>query len=539
MSIPIMQPQMRGKMLASTSYQAASRTSVEIGSYRPPLRDADGAILPERRLIDTRMRDMDRNSGWVHGGVTKKLDKVVGAAIKPKLMPDWTALGITYKQATELRRQMEGAFKIWARDPRKNCDAARKLTFGQIVRVLYAHWIIDGRCVALPLWLPRYGATFRTAIQVVDPMRLTNPNSKPDSRYLKSGIELDQYGGHVAFNFQKRHPGTMLMGQGAQDLLTWERVPAYTRWGRPRVIYGYEQRLAEQTQGVSQLVSVLKKSRMLENYDDLELHAAATSALLAFAVKSNLPSEQLFGQMFGAPDDDSSGMAALEEFVEFTQAFRENNPYSIEGVKVQHLAPGEEIQQIESKHPNGNFTNAQAAWLRYLVNGLPGLSFEELANEFSKTSYVGIRAAFNTAWKSVEAEREMFSEMVLTPIVDLVIEEAIDLGLVQIPEGAPPYELARALYLNVWWVGPGRGQVDPLKEANARKVELTTGQITLEDHLAEDGVSAEEHLAQLAEEERIRRELELPSIFENSAADTMPADEPEDTGTQQSQGGEF
>lgn len=505
-------PSKRASFLASTGFEAASRTSVELGAYRPAQRSPDAALLERRELTDDRSRDMERNSGMVFSAADRKMDSVVGADARPQIKPNWRVLGITQEQAREFSKQAEAEWSAYANDPDHMLDAGRRMTFGMMARVLYWHQLIDGRSCNIPLWLPRYGASYATAFMPIDPRRLCNPDRQPDSRFFRGGQELDRYGAPVAYHVREQNPGDIL--SGGEHFYRWVRIPAFTRWGRRRFIHGFVPRQAEQTQGRSPLLSVMKKAKMFEKRDDLELQAAANAATFAMFIKSQVPSEALFRMMSEAPTGtEAMPEEMLANFMEFAADYYSRNSYLVNGTKVPHLLPNEEIGSIEHDRANADFVMSQQQWMRYFGWAL-GMPYEQISGDFSKSAYVGMQAAFGEAWKTVQAERIMFGVTTLTPMLDLFIEEAIATGRIQIPEGAPTYAEARGAWIgNTVWIGPGKISVDPLKAANAQRIRMESGASTLEMELAEDGIDPEDHLAQLGREEDERKRLGIPSIF--------------------------
>lgn len=517
----------RGRMLASSSYAAASRGGSTFGGYFPAARSVDSAIIGDRDLIDRRMRDMTRNSGWVAGGVRKKIDKFIGARIRPQFKPNWRMLGIDIETAKDVGRQMEAAFWMAAHSPGKSVDAARRLNFGAIARVLFWHWISDGRALVVPLWLPRYGSAFSTSFMTVDPFRLSNPDGKQDSIRLRGGVEMGAYGEAQAYHIRESHPHEIL-ADAAMKRHRWERIPAYTRWGRPKVIYGFDQRQAEQSQGISDLVMGLKKIKMLEHLDDYELGSAALSAFYGMQVKSDLSSAEVFKGLGQAPTgDEDAALEQLAEFTAFNAELWKNNGRAMGEQPIIHMGIGESLETIDFNRANSNFIAAEQQWLRYFANSLPGVTAEELTNNWTQTSYVGIRAGLAAASYSVDAELAVFSDSMLTPMADLIVEEAIDKGLVKLPEGAPSYEAARAAWCNIEWVGPSPMVVDPQKEANAARIRMETGLDTTEDWLADIGRDPEDHFAQLGREEKMRKANGLPPGLKQQADLSLVEDDPE------------
>ena len=67
------------------------------------------------------------------------------------------------------------------------------------------------------------------------------------------------------------------------------------------------------------------------------------------------------------------------------------------------------------------------------------------------------------------------------------LEEAIETGAIELPKNAPQFYAAREAYTEALWLGLGRVQPDPLKAAQATKLEIELGLTTLTDALAERG----------------------------------------------------
>jgi lambda family phage portal protein len=508
-------PKMRAGWMASTGFEAASRTSVELGTYHPAQRSPDAALLESREKVDDRLRDQERNNGLVYTAVDRSLDTVVGADMRPQVKPNWRVLGIDQKVARDLSQQIEAHWSVYANDPDKMLDAGRRMTFGQMGRVLYWHWLVDGRNANIPMWLPRAGADYGTTFMLIDPRRLSNPDGKPDSKTLRGGIEIDRYGAPVAYHVKERNPGEIF---AESNDWRWTRIPAFSRFGRRRFIHGFAQRQAEQTQGRSPLLAVMKKGKMFEKRDDLELQAAAHLASMGTYIKSEVPSDVLFRMLGEAPTGSEALPAEMvANFMEFARDYYAKTAYTINGISVPHLLPNEEIGTVESDRAGADFVASQQQWMRYFGWAL-GMPYEQISGDFSKSAYVGMQAAFNEAWKHTMADRTIFADQSLTPMFDLWLEEAVDDGHIILPAGIGDYRACRkALLDGLTWIGPGRGTVDPLKTANAKRVNLETGIETLEQQLAEQGIDPEDHIAQLAREEELRRDNKIPSVFKNAA----------------------
>jgi capsid protein len=74
---------------------------------------------------------------------------------------------------------------------------------------------------------------------------------------------------------------------------------------------------------------------------------------------------------------------------------------------------------------------------------------------------------------------------------------------------APGFYENKAAWCRARWIGPGRGWVDQLKEAQAAELRMDIFISSLEDECAEQGKDWEELLEQIAEENARFKELNL------------------------------
>jgi capsid protein len=107
--------------------------------------------------------------------------------------PNARSLGIDPDAASDLASDIEAAWRDFAEDPDCWCDAGRRMTMGGLLALAFRHRLMDGEALAAILWLPR-GGRYATAIQVIDPDRLSNPYNAIDTYWRRQGIELGEQG---------------------------------------------------------------------------------------------------------------------------------------------------------------------------------------------------------------------------------------------------------------------------------------------------------------------------------------------------------
>ncbi|BAK75397.1 phage portal protein, lambda family [Pseudogulbenkiania sp. NH8B] len=477
-----------GLELSAVSHQGASLTSPQLASWLPVAASADADLLPELGTLVARSRDLTRNNGIATSGIQTLVDNVVGVGLRLSATPDYRALGRTAEWAMQWQRNTERLWREFASST--DCDVARTLNFAGMTELMFRSQISDGDSLALPLWLGRPGARFKTCFQVVESDRLSNPNNQADSRTLRGGIEFNGYGEPLAYNIRKTHPGDYLMGV-ASVAGEWERVPARTVWGRLRVVHLHDKERTGQSRGKPIMSAVIQQFKMLDKYAGAELDAAVINAMMAAFIETEMDSEALLELLGGTPEKADAEVKR-----------RNRGRPKLKSGSIIPLYPGEKMAPFMPARPAAQFEAFTVAVMRHIAAAL-GLPYELLLKDFSKTNYSSARAALLEAWRMFRSRREKLATYWAQPCYELWLEEAVNKGLIE----APDFYQNRAAYCRAKWIGPGRGWVDPVKEAQAAQIRMNAGISTLEAECAEQGLDWEEVLEQRAREQQRMREL--------------------------------
>lgn len=486
-------------LVSDTAHRAASLTARELSSWRPVAGSPDADLLGELPTLVSRSRDLTRNHGVAAGAVQTLTDNVVGTGLRLSALPDYKALGKNKEWADNWSRKTEALWRSWA--DTTECDAARSLTFNGLTTQMFRSGLINGEALALPLWLPQRGQTFATTLQLVEPDRLGNPGDRLNDTKIRGGIEVDCYGAPLAYWIAKSHPGDRLFGVNDSSL-KYERIPIRTRFGRQRVIHVHDKERTGQHRGKPILTSVMPMFKMLDHYERSEMQAAVVNAMIAAFIETPLDGESI-SELFGGSAEDY--MAARNEW-----------QVKLQGGAVIPIFPGDKVAPFTPSRPNSAYSSFVENIQRHIGTGL-NLPFELLMKDFSKTNYSSARAALMEAWRFFIGRRSWLATYWARPVYELWLEEAVNKGLID----APDFYTNKALWCRCKWIGPGRGWIDPVKEAKASKIRLDTGLSTLEDECATQGLDWEEVLEQRAREQAKMRELGLSS--DEQLASTMPS----------------
>lgn len=468
-----------------TSYKGASLSAKELLSWRPLRHSADMELDGELSTLVARSRDLIRNNGIASVAIQTLVDNVVGNGLKLVSIPDHRILGLDIDYLEEWARKVESLWRIWAES--RFCDAARKLNFNSQTALIFRSVIENGEALALVLWRETKDCPFATCLQLVEPDRLSNPDFKQNSEFLRDGIEINQYGEAENYWISKYYPNDYYYGQGAN---TWQKIAAQTPFGRKLILHVHHPERIGQNRGKPLFTSIMPLFKMLDHYERSELKASVVNAMIAAFIETPMDSESI-AEMFGESVDDY-----LEK--------RKDWSVKLEGGSIIPVFPGDKVSAFTPSRPNSSYAAFVENVLRHIGTGL-NIPLELLMKDFSKTNYSSARAALIEAWRFFNGRRSWIINYWAKPVFELWLEESVNRGLIE----APNFYEKKAAWCRCKWIGPGRGWVDPVKEAQASQIRMESGLSTLEDECASQGLDWEEVLMQRVRELKRMRELGL------------------------------
>lgn len=519
--------------------EGAERTDRETALWMPSMRSPDQVINSVKELADARGRDTVRNTGFAAGAVALHKDSIVGAQYRLNATPNWRVLsdfnpGFDEKWAEEFQFAIESRFNLLGDSMDCWLDASGMNTLTGMVRLAVGGFVITGEVVSVAEWIREAGRPLSTAIQMVSPDRLCNPDGIMDTRTLRRGVERNLRGKPLAYWFRR---GDRYDYYPDDISYRWMRIPAAKPWGRKQVIHIIEQGFADQTRGVADMVAALKQMRMTKKFQEVTLQNAVVNATYAAAIESEMPPEMLAAAMgAGATGDTDAVMSAFQTYMGALGAYLgAANNIKVDGVMIPHLFPGTKLTLKSAGTPGGVGTTFEESLMRHAAATL-GLSYEEFSRDFSKTNYSSARAAMTTSGRFMASRKRHVADRFASHIYALVLEEWMGMGAVPLPNGverdvfyAP---LMKEALTAAVWIGSGSGQVDELKETEAALLRIKGGLSTYEREIAKLGGDWREIFEQRAREEGIISERGLvftgpgPKVPEPAAA---PADELEGT----------
>lgn len=473
----------------------------------PTLMSAHEEVEISRLEAVRQARQAERHSELIRGGLDRKVNSLVGADLFPRLTPDYRTLGLTAEWATEFAKTGEALFKSWAIDRRKICDAEGHLTFGGLM------WLAmrnvagpDGETFGIihydVLRQRRLGTPWATTVTVLDPMRVATPPEYNGNPNVVDGKLVDDYGRMLGYYFNQLPRGPI----GIPDF-TYGYCPRENGVGRPMGWHYFAKHRGAAQRGITSLVNILKRSRMLDKYDGAQLGAAIVAAAMATYVKTK-----------GTPEEAKENLAppSGEEYDIEQRAmagrfgFYDKLKLRIGQQRIPVLPLDDEIMISAADRSAGDPTAFRNGYLRDFASAM-NTTAESLSLDYSQVNYSSARAALVDIWRGIIAERSMFCSSVASQIVDAVLEECVVKGWLQIPAGAPSFNAEREAYTRCQWTGPAMGWVDPLKEANAAVMRTSPSAplSTLTEEAAAQGRSFDEVVDERTREQKALLEAGL------------------------------
>lgn len=496
---------------SAIAYRGAGQDEKTLSSWSAPVKSADGTILPEKRTLEGRSHDLIRNNGYAAGAEQTYDDNIIGAkGLRLAAKPNWRALGKTEAWATQFAAEAEALYESFAHDARE-CDYYGVNDLADQSSISFKGVFADGDSFMLPHWDDTPGRIWRTRLQGIEAHRVRNPMGQGDTDRLRGGIELDSAGRPIAAHISTPRPGDSPTAYAYGFSYNTERIPLVTDWGRRRLIHLIKRRRYGQNRGVGRLAPILAQFKQLDMYLDYEM--------------KNQMLNTLIGMVIETPVEDLLGLFSNQEQALTALGMRKPPTFDGGGQVIQ-LKPGEKMSPYSPNRPGAQLESFVLAFTRELC-AATNLPYELFTKDFSKSSYVGIRAGLAEAYRFFSGERYWFATGWNQPIYELIMEEAVNAGRID----APGFYQNIKAYCRAQWLGAGRGYTDRVKEVTASALAVKSRLSTLEIECAEQGLAWREVIDQIAieeayaEEKNVSLETDPAMVAAASAPQVDPAND--------------
>lgn len=451
----------------------------------PHIQSARSEGRTARRDVVRAARHIERFSEHIRGGLDKKADYTVGARLMARPRPDWEILGVeSVDEQEKFTNALVAQFNDWAYSNRLLQDAEGHYDFGGLM------WMAlrnlqgpDGECAGVIHYdekrARKYGSRWATYLSIIDPDRIETPPEHAGNANVQDGKVLDPDGRMIGMFVRKYHASDIVNSPP-----TWELVDRETKTGRPVGFHWFVKTRASQLRGISTLVTIIKQTGMVDQFDDAYLAAALINQMLATWIESAAPVEVVKENLAPAAGQAAGAWGLFESKLDYYNKTK----IRFGGARIPVMPPGDKITMSAVNRAIDDPSAFRNSFLREFASAI-GISFEQIANTFGDSNYSAARAAILDAWQGIMKLRYQFGQHVAALVFDAVAEEAVTKGYVKLPAGAPAFLEARGAYTRVEWTGPGMPQIDPKKEADAAKVLLEAKLTSRQELIAQRGAN--------------------------------------------------
>lgn len=448
-----------------------------------------------RDTVRARARDLERNSDMANSVIGAYKRNIVG-------------LGVTLQANTpneKLNDAIEAAWREWCK--RKNCDVTETQSFSQMTRMAVKRKKVDGGILFKKCYISGGLVPFRLQALEVDELDTTAMIPHGKANRVVGGIEYNSY----------NRPMGYWIRQYSLDGFS-NIKPVYVP--AKDMIFIYTKNRPSQIREMSDLSPTATRIRDANEFMTAVSVKERIAACLSVFIKKAIPTT---GIGRGMPSPQAGPQISYEG-------------KSITPGMIKELNAGDEIQVV---NPTGQATDA-ASFVKQqqrLIGAGQGLSYEATSRDMSQSNYSSARQGIIEDEQTYAEDRELFDEF-RDEVYESFVVSGVLCGLFNIPDFWDPDKKKK--YLAHEWIAAPKKWIDPLKEVQAMKIAVQTGQKTFQQAAAENGKDWKDMINDMAEvlEYGRKKGIELGGVIYDKGANELdpdggkdpdaPADPPQD-----------
>lgn len=389
--------------------------------------------------------------------------------------------------------------------------AGPRFGWAAMCRQAYLSYLIHGEILSIPKF--SRNQLWNTSVMILDPNRLGTPkDTRLDSNAdIRGGVEINDNGAAVAYHIAKANPldshRVAKRGRAADE---YDRIVAYGKTGRKRVLHHFDPSGTEQTRGISPFAPVIDSVKRQHDLQHATLKAAIYQTLIAAVIKSTLNYDQAMGLLGGKRQDGASILDPMTDYQAGHLEYYNNMNLPLSDLKAIHLLPNEDLElrsasTISAEYPEFAKTNNREA-----ARGV-GLQLEAYTGDYGTLSYSGGVLSLGETQRGHDGRRTR----ILAPWCQDVFELWAEEYFIRFPEKLPAnidFYTHRDKLCRADWIGPPQMSGDPEKLAKAQETRLRNRVTTLEQEAAMNGHDWRPMLRQQRREKDMMEELDLQNL---------------------------
>lgn len=393
---------------------------------------AEWIIRQHQRVLVARSREQAANNDYAKAFIRMARQNIVGpkgVMLQARSRDDKGALDTLANQA------IEAAWDKWGH--RNNCDVSGQQSWRSIQAGAVQSAVKDGEFMLRKIYGKDAGP-FGFALHVLDPQRCDpayDQHDLPGGRFIRSGIEFNQYGRPLAYHFsvQKESDASYDYSYAGHN---------FVRIDADEIIHGFLPEIVGQKRGLPWVATGLFRMKQLVGFEDAAIVNARIGASKMGVIKWR----------------DGHGPDLDDEELESFEMSAEPGEFPV-------LPEGAELQEWNPAYPSGEFAMFNKAMLRGIASGF-GVLYNNLANDLEGVNFSSIRQGTldeREHWKEMQ---EWLVETLVQPVFEAWLPRALLGGHIAV-KGRPlkPERIDR--YADVSWQPRRWAWIDPRADVQA------------------------------------------------------------------------
>ena len=426
---------------------AERRRNYDAGRYERSNRNwiatnASGELTDKgyRDTVRARSRDLERNSDLMMAQIHPWVRNVVGR-------------GYVLEAKTDDENFNAAIESLWAKWIKKqNCDVYGAQSFWEIARMVVRRKKIDGGIIVMKCYTSDGIMPFKLQTIEVDELDETRMAPQYPGNKIVGGIE---------YNAQRRPVGYWFREydlEGYQSL-----TPRFVE--ADRVIFYFSKTRPSQLREMPEMAHVLNRLKEVNGYIEAATVKERMAACLSVFIKSVAPIPRL-----GAPARTTADNS------------RDYNELKLTPGMVTALNAGEDLDVVNPASSATDANNFIKTMTRLICAG-QGISYEAASRDLTETNYSSARQATIEDEETFGPEQEKMKDEFFDEVYEEFVANAVTSGLINCPD----FFSNKDKYTAHAWNRKPKKWIDPVKETNANKTAIATGQRTLCELWAENG----------------------------------------------------
>lgn len=391
---------------------------------------AEWLIRQHQRVLVARSREQAVNNDYARAFIRMCRQNIVG--------PNGVMLQAQSRDEkgqldTLANNAIEEFWALWGH--RDSCDVAGRQSWRQLQASAVQSAVKDGEFMIRKIYGQDAGP-FGFALQVLDPQRCDpqfDQYDLPDGRFIRAGIEFNQYGRPIAHHFTVAKESDSFYNYSYAGL-HYHRIPAED------IVHGFLPEMVGQKRGLPWMATGLFRMRQLVGFEN----AAIVNARIGASKMGVIQWKD--GQGPDLEPDEGFEMTA------------EPGEFPI-------LPSGAELKDWSPQYPSGEFAVFNKAMLRGIAAGF-GVLYNNLANDLEHVNFSSIRQGTldeREHWKEMQ---QWLIETLIEPVFETWLPRALLAGKILV-KGRPLKAERLDRYSVVTWQPRRWAWIDPNADVQA------------------------------------------------------------------------